>query len=138
MRIRKLSLLMILSLVFFTNCNSDNSTQTETLSGSWTLKNVRGGLQGINIDYNHGEVEWIFNLNNNTLIVENNIISTGPEDIYSGLDSGKYDIQVEQNDKQETLFINNTERGVIILLSATSLKIDNGLAADGFITEFER
>jgi hypothetical protein len=139
MKIGKLSLLIILSLVFFTNCNNDDdSNQTETLSGIWNLKNVSGGLQGINMDYNQGEVEWNFNLDTNTLTVENNIITTGPEDIYAGLDSGTYNFQVEQNGETETLFINNSERGVIILLSSTNLKIDDGLAADGFITEFER
>jgi len=138
MKIGKLSLLIILSLVFFTNCsNNDDSNQTESLNGTWNLKNVSGGLQGINIDYTQGEVEWNFNLENNTLIVENNIITTGPEDIYAGLDSGTYNIEIEQNGGTQTLFINDTERGVIILLN-TNLKIDDGVAADGFITEFER
>ena len=73
----------------------------------------------------------------NTLIVENNIITTGPEDIYAGLDSGTYNIEIVEDGETETLFINDTERGVIILLKAT-LKIDDGLASDGFITEFER
>jgi len=139
MKIVKLSLLIIFSLVFFTNCsNDDDSNQTETLNGIWNLKNVSGGLQGININYSPGDVEWNFDLDTNTLTVKNNIITTGPEDIYAGLDSGTYDIQVEQNGETETLFINNTERGVVILLNTNNLKIDDGLAADGFITEFER
>jgi len=139
MRIGKLSLLMILSLVFFTNCNNnDDSNKTETLNGIWNLKNVFGGLQGTNIDYSPGEVKWNFNMGNNTLIIENNIISTGPEDIYAGLDSGTYNIRIEQNGDTDTLFINDTKRGVIILLNTSNLKIDDGLAADGFVTEFER
>lgn len=139
MRIGKLSLLMILSLVFFTNCNNnDDSNKTETLNGIWNLKNVFGGLQGTNIDYSPGEVQWNFNMEYNTLIIENNIISTGPEDIYAGLDSGTYNIRIEQNGDTDTLFINDTKRGVIILLNTSNLKIDDGLAADGFVTEFER
>jgi hypothetical protein len=139
MKIGKLSFLIILSLVFLTSCsNDDDSNQTETLNGIWNLKNVSGGLQGINIDYSQGEVKWNFNLGNNTLIIENNIITTGPKDIYAGLDSGTYNIRIEQNGNTETLFINDTERGVIILLSTSNLKIDDGLAADGFVTEFER
>mgnify|MGYP004285581033 FL=1 len=118
-------------------CSDDESNQTETLNGIWNLKNVSGGLAGINIDYNQGDVKWSFNLENNTLIVENNIITTGPEDIYAGLESGTYNIEITQSGEIQTLFINNTERGVLILLN-DNLKIDDGLYADGFITEFER
>ena len=124
-----------LSLMF--GCSDDESNQTETLNGIWNLKNVSGGLAGINIDYNQGDVKWSFNLENNTLIVENNIITTGPEDIYAGLESGTYNIEITQSGEIQTLFINNTERGVLILLN-DNLKIDDGLYADGFITEFER
>tara|TARA_B100001105_G_scaffold241774_1_gene221423 strand:+ start:641 stop:1042 length:402 start_codon:yes stop_codon:yes gene_type:complete len=123
-----------LSLMF--GCSDDESNQTETLNGIWNLKNVSGGLAGINIDYNQGDVKWSFNLENNTLIVENNIITTGPEDIYAGLESGTYNIEITQSGEIQTLFINNTERGVLILLN-DNLKIDEGFA-DGFITEFER
>ena len=101
--------------------------------GRWS---VSGGLAGINIDYNQGDVKWSFNLENNTLIVENNIITTGPEDIYAGLESGTYNIEITQSGEIQTLFINNTERGVLILLNH-NLKIDDRFA-DGFITEFER
>ena len=126
---------MFIPLVFA--CSDDESNQTETLNGIWNLKNVSGGLAGINIDYNQGDVKWSFNLENNTLIVENNIITTGPEDIYAGLESGTYNIEITQSGEIQTLFINNTERGVLILLN-DNLKIDDGLYADGFITEFER
>jgi hypothetical protein len=129
-----LFLLVFIPLVFA--CSDDESNQTETLNGIWNLKNVSGGLAGINIDYNQGDVKWSFNLENNTLIVENNIITTGPEDIYAGLESGTYNIEITQSGEIQTLFINNTERGVLILLN-DNLKIDDRFA-DGFITEFER
>lgn len=138
MKSKILTLIVILSIVLFTNCsNDDDSNQTETINGIWNLKNVSGGLQGINIDYNEGDVKWDFNLENNTLVVENNILTTGPEDIYAGLDSGTYTIKIEKNGETETLFVEDTKRGVLILLN-TNLKIDDNLAADGLITEFER
>ncbi|AXO79974.1 hypothetical protein DZC78_06095 [Olleya aquimaris] len=138
MKIGKLSLLMVLSLVFLTSCNNDDdSTQPETLNGIWNLSKVWGGLQGINIDYNQGEVKWDFNLNNNTLTVENNLVTTGPEYIYAGLESGTYDIEIIQSGETETLYIDNNERGVLIL-TENNLKIDDGLAADGFIRELKR
>ncbi len=134
-----MGLLLILSVCLFTNCNSDaDSDQTETLNGVWNLKNVRGGLQGINIDYSLGDVVWNFDLENTTLVVENTIVTTGPEDVYAGLDSGTYNIQIVQNNETEILFIDDVERGVIVLMNGTTLKIDDDLAADGFTTEFER
>lgn len=137
MKILKLGL-VTLSLVLFTNCNKDDdSTQAEILNGVWNLNKVWGGLQGINIDYNEGEVKWEFNLNNNTLTVVNNIMTTGPEDIYAGLESGTYNIQIKQSGESEKLYIDNNERGVI-MITENNLKIDDGLAADGFITEFRR
>ena len=82
-------------------------------------------------------MKWEFNLENNTLIVENNIMTTGPEDIYAGLDSGIYEIRIEENEEIESLFIDDTKRGIIIFLN-DNLKIDENFASDGFITEFER
>lgn len=138
MIIRILALYILIGFGLLTSCkNDDVSTHEETISGIWNLKNVSGGLQGINIDYNEGEVQWNFNPSNKTLIVENNIITTGPEDIYAGLDSGTYNYEIQQDAETQTLFINDVQRGIIILLN-DNLKIDDGLATDGFITEFER
>ena len=138
MKIGKLGLIMFLAVVLTTSCKTDDHIiHNKTLNGIWNLKNVSGGLQGINIDYSRGEVIWDFDLENSTLSIENNIISTGPEDIYAGLESGTYSIEIEQNGEIQTLFINGKERGVLILLDST-LKIDDGIALDGFITEFVR
>ncbi|MEE9360960.1 MAG: hypothetical protein V3U92_00010 [Cellulophaga sp.] len=138
MKNRVLTFILISCAVLFTKCKSDDDTvHAETLNGVWNLKNVSGSLLGINIDYIKGQVEWDFDLENNILIIKNNIITTGPEDVYAGLDSGKYNIVIEENDGIETLFINDSKRGVIILLKA-SLKIDDGTVVDGLMTEFER
>lgn len=137
MKTGKLSLLIVLAILLVASCNNNDDAlnQAETINGIWNLKNVTGGWRLTNIDYAQGEVQWNFNLENNILIVENNIITTGPKEIYAGLDSGTYNIEIEQNGETKTLFINDAERGVIILLNS-NLKIDFG--SDGFITEFER
>jgi hypothetical protein len=139
MKTRLLTLLLVIGFIAFTGCNSDddNSTQKETMSGVWNLKNVRGGLLGIDIDYSQGEVNWNFNLESGTLIVQNNITSTGPEAIYSGPASGTYSFEITQIDGIQTLLINNIDNGTIILLN-DNLKLDDNIAADGFIREFER
>lgn len=138
MKIRILILTLVCSISFFTNCSNDDAPDaSETFNGIWNLKNVSGGFQGVNVDYKRGVVKWNFNLKKNTLIVENNTVTTAPEDVYAGISSGTYDIEIKQNGDIHTLFINDTERGIIILLN-TNLKIDDGLGFDGFVTEFER
>ena len=138
MKFKILILVLTIGFSLFTSCsNDDDSIEVETISGIWNLKNVSGGLLGVNIDYNQGDVKWEFNLNTNKLTVENNILTTGPEDIYAGLESGTYDIKISQNGATQTLFIDNIERGNLTLLN-NNLKIDEGLVSDGFITEFER
>jgi len=132
MKIGKLSLLMILSLIVFTNCNNDdNSNQTETLNGTWNLKKVYGGFAST-IDYEIGDVKWTFNTDDNIITIENNIMtSTQP-------DSGTYDYRIEQDGETQTLFINNIEKGNIIVLSDENLKLDFNSEADGFFTELEK
>ncbi|MEN8816416.1 MAG: hypothetical protein ABF274_06040 [Nonlabens sp.] len=139
MKYIKLSLLICVTFLLFPSCNNDddNTNSSTTINGTWHLKNVRGGFVGINIDYNRGEVIYDFNLNNNTVDITNNILTTGPEDIYAGLDSGTYSIRIEQNGAIETLFIDNVDKGTIDLQGNT-LQLDDNIAADGFLTEFER
>lgn len=92
---------------------------------------------GLHLDYNQGEVIWIFNWKKNSLRVENNIIISSMKVNYAEPDSGIYNIEIIQNGEVQTLFINDKERGRIIL-NDNILKIDDGIAAGGFITEFER
>lgn len=138
MKLSKLSLLIILGFVLLTSCTSDDdSGKVETIDGVWNLKNAMGGLPGVDLDYNEGDVKWEFNLVDKTLTVENKILTNGPKNIYSGIDSGTYPIKIEKDGEKETLFVNDTKRGVLILLD-TSLKIDDDFAADGFVRAFDR
>lgn len=124
MKFTKLSFLIILSLFLFINCSEDGSNPTKTLNGIRHLKNVSGGLVGIDIDYQRGDVQWNFNLEKHTLIVENNLVNAGPEAIHAGLENGIYNFQIEREGDIKTLIINDGVRGVIVLLNVTRLNID--------------
>ncbi|MDN5213521.1 hypothetical protein QQ020_15730 [Fulvivirgaceae bacterium BMA12] len=133
---------LILALLFFAGfiagCENDEDiTPDQQLNGSWHLTNVSGGLAGVNIDYKKGEVKWDFDPKSGNLTIENLIDSTGPEDIYAGLDSGTYPYEIRQEGDAQVLYIDNSERGILTIVDNT-LKIDDGLIADGFITQFER
>lgn len=130
-------IICLLFSFFISSCHSDdNETAQNELFSSWTLKNVSGGLLGLNIDYTQEEVTWTFTQDN--LQVVNNIITAGPEDIYAGHETGTYNysIELDSND-QEVLFIEGVERGVLNIDNNT-LYIDDGIAADGFMSTFEK
>lgn len=138
MKTRILTLILVFGVFLFTNCKSDDDIKvSDPLNGAWNLKNVSGGIMGLNIDYEKGEVIWNFDLQQNLLSVENNVTSPELKASYAGPATGTYNIEIIQNGELQTLFINDRERGVIIL-NNTILKIDDGIAADGFVTKFER
>ena len=133
MKIRML--ILISSIIFFTNCSSsDDSNLPKTLEGTFNLTSIRSGNTIGTTEFNTGDVIWTFNLGNNTLTVEYNTLFTG------GINSGTYEIELNG----DNLIINdiNQVQGLIssgvITLSNNNLSIDFGFAADGSIREFER
>ena len=132
------SYLSIASLVFiFGACSTENDPgPTGVIDGAWSLKNVSGGFAGINIDYDHKSVVWTFNQQIGILQVENLIDSTGPEDIHAKLNSGTYDFSIKSENDADVLYINNSKMGKVIVLG-TTFYLDDEIAADGFMMEFE-
>lgn len=133
------------ALLLFASCDNEadptqelviQEIQEQEIQETWNLKNVNGGMIGLNIDYNSGEVIWTFQESTNKLIIQNNIESTGPEDIYAGLDSGTYDYEILEDNESQVLYIDGSLRGVLLITNST-LTIDDGIAADGYITSFE-
>ena len=133
-----LTFLLLIVLGIITSCdkNEDSPKLENAINGTWNLKRVSGGFAGMSIEYIAGEVKWTFNQKNSTLIVENNIESTGPEDIYAGHDSGTYSYEIELKGEKQLLFIDDIKRGEINVIDDI-LKIDDGLC-DGFATIFVR
>ena len=122
----------------FLSCNNDDdATPVESISGTWKMQNVSGGLQGINIDYQDGDVDWTFDTDSQTVRVENRILTTGPEDIYAGPETGSYPYEVEQLGQTQILYLDEEVMGGIIL-SGNTLTIDSGSDADGLVTIFVR
>lgn len=108
-----LTLILNFGLACFTSCNNegDIAVGTESVDGEWNLKNVQGVFVDVNIDYAEGEVKWIFDLDEETLTVENNILTTGPEDNCSDLDTGVYIIAIDE--KTQNLLVNEINKETI-------------------------
>ena len=134
-----LPLLLISALVLSTSCkkDDDDTNEPEFISGNWNLKNVSGGIAGVDIDYTPGEVIWNFNLETDVLTVQNNIITTGPEDTYAGFETGTYSFEIVVNGELQSLVVDDLNMGYITLLDGV-LQLDEGVAVDGFLKTFER
>lgn len=132
-----LILLLLIGLTTTSSCKNDDDGTENSITGTWNLANVYGGFIPTNINYDQGEVIWTFNRSNSRLLIQNNIKTTGPEQIYSGPPSGTYNYEILLENQEEVLYIQDERQGVLILESQ-SLQIDNGLASDGFVTSFER
>lgn len=133
----RLSLVVLVITAFACKKSIDTPSNEITLKGNWNMKNVSGGLIGLNLDYNPGEVIWIFNITTNKLSVTNNIISTGPKSIYARYQTGTYDYYTTTLNSIEQLYVDSTLLGVMTI-GINTLNLDDGVAADGFLTVFEK
>jgi len=118
------SKILVLLIVGFggviASCNDDDSTQASTINGTWNLKNISGGIAGINDDYNQGIIKWIFNSQSLTLIVENN---NSQNTIYDGFLSGIYNYSILESGGNSFLIVEDTEFGGYTLME-NNLMID--------------
>ncbi len=139
---KKLSILFLAMLMsVLIGCRTSDEAlldlfTSNTINQSWSLQKVSGGLAGVSITYPYGEVVWTFNEDTSELMVLNNIITTGLESSYSGPETGTYPYQIIIDNGDSILFIDNQERGIISITNS-GLSIDDGVSADGMLTEFE-
>jgi len=138
MKINALILVVTATLAFSSCKKAECDCEPEnTLDGEWQMERVYGGLMGIDLNYAPNEVTWDFNSSQNTVDVTNNILTTGPKSTYARFSTGVYAYYTQNINGADYLFIDSTEIG-IYAINNTKLMIDDGLAADGFITEFVR
>lgn len=130
---------LLFTMFLLTGCPKDDVIKpiNDSNSGTWYLKNVNGGFAGVDVDYNNQEVQWTFTDTDSTLEVVNNIINTGPQSIYAGPESGTYSYSVQLISGSDHLFIDNEDKGILIFQN-DSLFLDEGVAADGFMSVFTR
>jgi len=107
------------------------------LEGRWQMSRVSGGLAGIDYTYNPGEVNWYFQQSNNTLYVSNNLDSTDAKHQYTKLETGTYYYQAQSANGENIILVNGISLGVYYF-EQDKLLLDDGVASDGMLTEFER
>ncbi len=134
MKYTKWLFLLIIPILLMSSCKEENN-DILSIEGTWKLNNVSGGLAGINIDYNDGDVNWIFTPTTQKLEVQNNIETDGPEQIYSMFDTGIYDYNIVNENDLEQLYIDGVNVGTITY-DENEMNIDQGIAVDGLLMNF--
>ncbi|WP_445954744.1 hypothetical protein [Yeosuana sp.] len=132
------NIIYVVLMMTFSSCslNSDSNTP-QVVRNEWHLRNVSGGLEGVNNDLGFNTVIWIFNESSSSLKIENNNTNASIED---GLDSGTYSYSLDEDGNNIFLTIDDYEMGSLTI-STNQLIINqnltsNGTAADGFIYTF--
>ena len=131
------SILFISILLTSCSLSSDNN-YPQVIRSDWHLRNVTGGVEGVNDDFGYSEVVWTFNEDLGTLTITNNNTDTSKED---GLDSGTYTYSLIEDGNNTFLVVDGSELGSITI-SATQFIIDenltsSGTGADGFVYTFQ-
>lgn len=136
-------ILACISFFTLTNCSIGevDTSEPQVIRVLWHLKNVSGGIAGVDNDFNNGVIIWEFKSETSSVTVTNTNSDTAIED---GLDSGTYTYSIEEVNNQEYLTIGSNELGSISVTSnGNQLIIDQnetstGPAADGYIYTFDK
>lgn len=137
--------LIIACISFFTltNCslNDINNDIPKVTRVLWHLKNVSGGVAGVDNDFVTGKIVWEFNDATSKLTVSNANTDTSLED---GLDSGTYTYSINEVGGNAYISISANEIGKITISdSGSTLTINQnlkstGTVADGYIYTFDK
>ncbi|WP_242206371.1 hypothetical protein [Aestuariivivens insulae] len=133
-------LAIILGITTSCSVNSDDNQDLQNYKSLWHLRNVSGGVSGVNDDFELETIVWSFDETTATLTVENNNTDDTKED---ALDSGTYSYSLAQVASRNYLSIDGTEVGELTFSSQNTMVIDEnelstGSASDGFKYTFQR
>ena len=123
-------------LIFVFSCSNASENEKEIISGKWNLLNVSGDFSAEHkqLIFSKGDVIWTFNEHDKKLIVKNKIVTFGIKQSISGLPSGTYTFNKNENG---TYTIN--DRNVKIKFTSDQhLEIDYGRETDGAVYKFNK
>jgi hypothetical protein len=115
------------------SCSDD--TDERSLSGSWNLTNATT-TEGTNLNYSQGEVIWSFSERNNTLSIQNRVITLGPENTFAGPATGNYHFSVQRQQGMDYLYVDGTRIGA--LANTGNNLVINSNEENGIIKVFSR
>lgn len=125
------SILILLIFTTFSSCNSDDDSNSTTISGKWNMTQISGGLIGLDYAFEKGEITWTFDEITHDVRIVNN--STNDFTVF---DSGNYTYTIKNEEGYDSILINNINLGVIDI-SLSAIKIDQR-PSDGILIVLER
>ena len=132
--------LLILLIVFFglaTSCNNDDDngpTNEITIAGTWDLRNISGGIAGVDSNFEADLIQWSFNEETSVLTIAND--HSNDETLYDGLESGTYIYELTVSEGENQINIDGASFGTYTI-SENELVIAQTLA-DGYVFSFKR
>lgn len=129
--------ILLVSINFFGCTKKCECIIDNPIEGTWHMSRVSGGLAGIDLTYNSGEVVWDFKENSSILLVTNTLDTNDVKFAYAKLATGQYSYATQSANGQNTLFVDGNAIGVYSI-AQDKLLLDDGVAADGMLTEFKR
>lgn len=109
---------LLLILLLNIGCSDDDSN-SQSISGMWSLMQTTGTIAGIEHNFVEGTIIWTFNSNKTVTILNNN----EDENLQSGLPSGTYTYTIGNNPADELslpecakyIIVNNYEFNCLIV-----------------------
>lgn len=132
----RISFVIFLSLLMIgcSNSNDDgNNEENPTIAGEWSLTNISGGLEEIDVDFEKGTIIWDFDESNQMITVTNTITDTT---VNTFRPSGTYSYFIENIEEVERVILEETYIGDLTL-DLVKFRIDEQFR-DGFQYNFER
>ena len=125
-------LVSLLLLTSVSGCYSDHNDSTNYgLDGQWNLTHIGGGISGMDISFDPGEILWTFNESTGKVTIVNNSDSG-----FSSFPSGIYSFSIENTGDYYTITIDGMGLGSIEISSA-QIHIDQRVA-DGVLLELTK
>ena len=134
-----------LYLLFFTLLACTEAEQDENevrlLSGQWQLSTLTGSIVGSGSDFTPGELNWNINLFASVVSVSSNLDEGDPKRSQFPLEIGVHTFDLVQQEEELRYtydFIVEGERLGTLSWRQGQLRLDTGLASDGFLYIFRR
>ena len=132
---KKISLLLLLYISII-SCENNSGNQN-SIEGKWNITKVIGGfMQPVN--YNKGDITWLFDLNQKTITIENKVDVFDNYHLvdFSRNKSGTYTFGTITENNIDYLIVG--ERKGEIKFTESGLQIDYGIAFDDIAYNFTR
>lgn len=137
---RPLLYLFLLTLLACTEAKQDED-EVRLLSGQWQLSTLTGSNVGSGSDFDRGDLDWNINLFASVVSVSSNLDESDPKRAQFPLDIGVHSFDLVQQEEELRYtydFIVEGENLGTLSWRQGQLRLDTGLASDGFLYIFRR